>query len=465
MQSGRTAATARGEQRLNRLLNGPIGATLARLSAPNIVVSASQTAVTIADVWYVGRLGVAPLAALALVFPVQAMMQMMSAGAMGGGISSAIARALGAGDRARAEAVILHALIIAAGMAAIYTVLFALFATPLFALLGGRDDALAGAVSYAHVLFGGAIAIWIANTLASVLRGTGNMMVPAIVLSVFSVIGVFLSGAFTLGWAGFPALGVSGPAAAFVATFAAAAVTMLVYLASGRAGLALRLSGVTLRRDIFMDILRVGAVACGNALLTILTIIVVTGLVGRYGTAALAGYGLGSRLELMLIPISFGVGGALTAMVGASRGGRRYARARRVAWTGGMVVFAVTSAIGLIAGIFPHLWIDLFTADPAAAGFASQYLQIVGPCYGFFGLGMTLYFASQGTGNMIWPFSAGVVRMVVAAGIGAILALWIGAALEWLFAVVSLGLVLFGGMIALSLFSRVWNPEPAAESD
>ena len=462
MQTGRTAAVARGERRLNRLLDGPIGATLARLSTPNIIVSAAQTAVTVADVWYVGRLGVAPLAALALVFPVQAMMQMMSAGAMGGGISSAIARALGAGDRERAEAVVLHALIIAAGMAATYTVLFALFAEPLFALLGGRGEALSGAVTYAHILFGGAVAIWLANTLASVLRGTGNMLVPAMVLTAFFLFGVFLSGALTLGWVGFPALGIAGPATAFVATTGAAALVMLVYLASGRAGLDLRLRGVRLRRELFVDILRVGAVACGNALLTILTIIVVTGLVGRYGTAALAGYGLGSRLELMLIPISFGVGGALTAMVGASRGGKRHARARRVAWTGGLAVFAFTSAIGLTAGIFPNLWIDLFTADPEAVGFARQYLHIVGPCYGFFGLGMTLYFASQGTGNMVWPFTAGVVRMVVAAGIGAVLELWLGAPLEWLFAVVSLGLVLFGGMIALSLFSRVWNPEESA---
>lgn len=464
MQTGRTAAAARGERRLIRLLDGPIAPTLARLSTPNIIVGAAQTAVTVADVWYVGQLGVAPLAALALVFPIQAMMQMMSAGAMGGGVSSAIARALGAGDRDRAEAVVVHALIIAAGMATVYTVLFGVLATPLFALLGGRGDALAGATAYAHVLFGGAVAIWLANTLASVLRGTGNMLVPAMTISVVSLIGVPLSGALTLGWFGLPALGVSGPATAFVATFAAAALAMQVYLMSGRAGLVLRIMGVPLRRDIFMDILRVGAVACGNALLTILTIVVVTGLVGRYGTEALAGYGLGSRLELMLIPISFGVGGALTAMVGASRGGRRHARARRVAWTGGLVVFAFTGAIGLTAGIFPHLWIDLFTADPEAVGFARMYLQIVGPCYGFFGAGMTLYFASQGTGNMIWPFTAGVARVVVAAGIGAVLSLWLGAPLEWLFAVVALGLVVFGGMIAASLFSRVWNPEDAAEA-
>jgi putative MATE family efflux protein len=377
---------------------------------------------------------------------------------MGGGVASAIARALGAGDKARAEAAVLHALLIALGLAAVYTLLFAVFARPLFAPLGGEGAALDAAVAYAEVLFGGAAVICLANTLAAVLRGTGNMAVPAGIMITTAVLDIGLSGALTLGWAGLPALGVRGPAVAFVAMSAIAAVAMLAYLASARSGFGLRLGGVALSRGLFADILRVGAVACGNALLTIATIVVVTGLVGRYGTAALAGYGLGSRLELMLIPISFGVGGALTALVGANRGSRRFARARRIAWVGGLAVFAVTGAIGVLVGIVPDLWIGLFTADPAAVEFARLYLRIAGPFYGFFGLGMTLYFATQGTGNMVWPFTAGVVRMAVAAGIGAALALWFGAPVGWLFACVALGLVLFGGLIAVSLLSRLWNP-------
>ena len=172
--------------------------------------------VAIADAWYVGFLGVAPLAALALVFPVQSLMTMMSAGAMGGGISSAMARALGAGDRERAESIALHALIIAAGMAALFTLAFAIFARPLFALLGGRDAALEGAVGYARIMFGGAIVVWAANTLASLLRGTGNMAVPGVVFTLTALINVALSGALTLGWLGLPKLGVAGDRRAHV---------------------------------------------------------------------------------------------------------------------------------------------------------------------------------------------------------------------------------------------------------
>ena len=459
-ESGKRAeAAARGTARTRRLIEGPILPTLARLSLPNIVFAFVSTTAIVMDAFYVGRLGVAPLAALALVFPIQTLMQMISSGAMGGGISSAVARALGAGDRARAESVIAHSLVIAVAMAATFTLLFGLFARPIFAVLGGVGAALEGAVAYAEIVFGGAIILFITNTFSSVLRGTGNMMVPAATLIGTTVAGAILSGTLTLGWFGVPPLGVRGPAVAFLAASALAGTILFAYLASGAAGLHLRWRGLVLSRAIFNDILKVGLVASANATLTIVTIIVVTGLVGRYGTEALAGYGLGSRLELILIPIAFGVGGALTAMVGASFGAKQYARARHVGLVGGLIVFGVTAALGITVSLAPDLWIGLFTTDPAATEIGRRYLRIAGTCYAFFGMGMTLYFASQGTGSMVWPFTAGVVRLCVAAGGGALVALVLGASLEWRFACVGLGLVLFGSIILGSLRSRVWNPE------
>lgn len=453
------AAATRNDRRMALLLEAPVGRTLAVLSAPNIAVSLTQTAVTLADAWYLGQIGIAPLAAVALVFPVQALMVMMSAGSIGGGVSSAMSRALGAGKRDRADALLVHALIVAVVMAAIYTILFAVFSRPLFAALGGRAAALDGAVAYAEILFGGAIFVWLANTMASALRGTGNMIVPASVLIATALLDVFLSGALTLGWFGAPALGVRGPAVAFVAVHAIAFVLMCAYIVRGHAGIRLRLSGLAMKRDLFVDILKVGIVACGNALLTIATVVIVTALVGRYGTAALAGYGLGSRLELMLIPIAFGIGGAMTAMVGANRGRGNHARARRTAWAGGACVFVVTGAIGIAFAIWPSLWIDLFTSDPGAVSVARRYLHIAGPFYGFFGVGMALYFASQGTGNMIWPFTAGVARTAVAAGLGALAVHGFGLSLDWLFIFVAAGLFVFGTVIVASLRGRVWNPK------
>lgn len=461
-----TAADARRQRRTQRILEGPIPPVLAGLALPNAAIVVAQSLATVADAYFLGQLGVVPLAAVALAFPIQALLSMLSQGAVGGGISSAIARALGSGDVQRAEALVVHALIISVVLGAIYTLLFAVLARETFQLFGGRGDALEGTVAYAEVLFGATILIWIANSFASVLRGTGNMMVPGVVMVTALLVSIPLSGALTHGWFGLPAFGVRGPALAFVAVFTVSGFLMGAYVISGQAGIRFRLRGVVLKAEMFLDILRVGLVGGANAVLTVLTIIIVTALVGRYGTEALAGYGLGSRLEIMLVPIAFGVGGALTAMVGLNRGARQFARARRVAWFGGGVVFAITGLIGLVAAIAPDLWLNLFTTNPQAREIARTYLHIAGPGYGFFGFAMALYFATQGTGRMELPLLAGAVRTLIIAGGGAFAVLWLQAPLVWLFGFVGAGLVAFGIIMAMVLgFSRVWNPDRTASAN
>ena len=204
--------------------------------------------------------------------------------------------------------------------------------------------------------------------------------------------------------------------------------------------------------------------ACLNALLTVSTVFIVTRLVAAQGTAALAGYGLGSRLELLVVPLTFGVGAALTASVGVNFGARQYARARRLAMTGGALVFLVTGSVGVVAALRPDLWLGLFSADAAVHAVGYTYLRIVGPLYGFFGLGMALYFASQGTGKMLWPLTAGGLRLVVAAGGGAVVVTIPGLGAGAVFACVAAGLGVFGVTVALSLRARAWNPDRAPAS-
>src|SRR3954451_10352463 len=166
----------------NTLVTSPILPTLLRLALPNAVAMVGTALVAVAETSYVGRLGTEPLAGIALVFPFAMLTQMMSAGAMGGGVSSAISRALGAGDRDRAGVLALHAAVIGACGGVVFTAMMLLFGRHFFALLGGRGGVLEQACDYSQVLFPAAISIWLVNTLASVLRGTGDMRLPSITL-------------------------------------------------------------------------------------------------------------------------------------------------------------------------------------------------------------------------------------------------------------------------------------------
>jgi putative MATE family efflux protein len=443
--------------RTRLLLEGPIARTLLRLAAPNVVVMAVQAVVNAGEAYFLGWLGADALAGVSLAFPLIMLMQTMSAGGMGGGVSSAVARALGAGRRSDANALVLHALVIAALMAAGFTGTLLLGGPGLYRAMGGTGGALAAALAYSNIVFGGAIAVWLFNTLASVVRGTGNMLLPASVVVGGAGLTLCLSPALIFGWGPLPPLGIAGAAAALVADYAAGSLILLAYLASGRSLVRLPLSDLRLRRRLFEEILQVGAPSLVNNVQTNLSVVLLTGLVGPFGTTALAGYGMGARLEYLQIPLVFGFGSAIVTMVGTNIGAGRQARAERIAWTGAGMAAALTGAIGLGAALVPRAWLGLFSTDPEVLQAGATYLRIVGPAYGFFGLGLALYFASQGAGRLLWPVLAGFSRLVIASIGGWIVVRWVGGGLPALFGMMALAFVVFGITVAVAVRSGAWR--------
>jgi putative MATE family efflux protein len=441
---------------LQRMLHGPILPTLLRLSAPNVLAMVMTVLVGIAETYYVGRLGTAPLAAMALVFPFAMLTQMMSAGAMGGGVSAAISRALGANDTDRAQTLLMHALLIGLGAGLIYSAIFLIGGPLFYQLLGGKGQVLDEAVRYAAVLFSGAVLVWLINTLASVLRGTGNMRVPSLVLMLSAVLQIVLGGILSLGAGPVPAMGMVGVALGHIVATAAGVVYFVWHLSSGRAKLRLRFTGLALQRALFADILKVGAVACLSPVQSVLAILIFTGLLAQLGTEALAGYGIGQRLEFLLIPISFGIGVASVPMVGMAMGAGDAVRARRVAWTAAGVSAFNLGLIGALVTLAPDLWARLFTQDEVVLGYARQYLVTAGPAFAFFGMGLTLYFASQGAGQVIGPVLAGTLRLLLVAGAGYWLAQHQGTA-ERFYALVAMAMVLYGAATALAVKLTPWS--------
>jgi len=443
------------DPRTKVLIEAPITPTLLRLAIPNIVTTVVQASTGLIETYFIGKLGTDALAGVSLVFPGVMLMQMMSSGAMGGGVSSAIARALGSGRREDADATILHALVIATCFAAFFTFTVIAAGPWLYAALGGRDGSLVMALRYSNIVFGGVILIWLFNTLANVIRGTGNTFVPAVVTIAGAALLIPLSAALIFGFGPLPSLGAAGGAVALLTYYGFGVLAFAAYLWSGRSVVRPKLLETRLRWPLFRDILRVGLLASLTSVMTNVTIALTTGVVGAFGPAAIAGYGVGTRLEYLLVPLAFGFGGPLVALVGTNIGAGNRERALRAAWIGGWLCFGLTETIGVAAALFPAAWLTLFSNDPAMIAAGSTYLRIVGPFYGFFGLGMALYFASQGAGALKWPLIAGFSRLVIAAGGGWLLVHSTGS-LTWVFAALGLGLAVMGLMIALAVKSGAW---------
>src|SRR6478736_1069484 len=396
----------------NALLDGPILPTLCSLAWPNIMAFSAGTCVVIAETSYIGRLGVESLAAMALVFPCVILTMTMSGGAMGGGVASAIARAVGANDIDRASTLAAHALLIGLCFGLVFMLGMLIFGPALLELLGGRGNVLAQAVAYTQIFFGGAIIPWLMNTMAGILRGTGNMKLPSLMMLSSAVCQIILGGTLGLGLGPIPQFGMRGVAAGSLTAYIISISVMSWYLFSGRARVVPKVRGLRIRMPMFIDILKVGAIACFSPLQSVLTISIFTHMLAGFGTEILAGYGIGARLEFMLTSIAFAVGIASVPMVGMAIGANRIARARRIALIAGSVAFVGVGLVATVIAIFPDLWVSIFTNDASVRAASRQYLSTAAPMYAFLGLAMTCYFSSQGAAKVIGPVLAQTARLL-----------------------------------------------------
>jgi putative MATE family efflux protein len=449
------AATAMAG-RIRDLLHAPLLPTLLRLATPNVIGLFATTVVIGYDGYILGRLGADALAGVALVFPLSMLMLQMSNGGMGGAVASAVARALGGGRGDEANRLAPHALVIAVVLALLFTGVVLGFGRPIFAAMGGRGAALEAALAYADVLFGGALAIWLPTLLSAIVRGTGNMLLPALMLTLTAAIHLLLCPLLVFGWGPVPSLGVRGAALSTLATSVIAGIVLAAHLVRGRGPVRLGLSGWGLRADLLRAILRVGAPASLSPVLSNGAIAAATALIASYGTAALAGYGVAARLEYIMVPIAFGFGTALTTLVATNMGAGQRERALRAAWTGAGVVALITGGIGTVAAINPALWMGLFSTDPAVLAFGTAYLHIVGASYGLFGLGLALFFASQGAGRMAWPLAGSVSRLAVVAGGGWIVVRYFNAPATAFFVVIAAGFAVYAVMIGGAIWLGRW---------
>jgi len=375
-----------------RLLTGPILPTLLNLTMPVIAVIAAQTFVAVLEAFWVSRLGTAAVAGISLVIPLYILMNTMSNGGIGGGVSSAISRAIGGARAADADALLFHSVLIAVAFGALFTGAWFLFGRTITAALGGAGESQGDALTYAGWVFGGAPLIWTVNLMASAMRGAGEVKLPAIVSLIGAGVLIPLSPALIFGLGPLPRLGVGGAGVATLIYYTGALLVYARHLSAGRGGLRLALSALSGRH--FGDILGVGLLSAIGSTFASLTVVGLTGAVGHFGAQALAGYGIASRVDSLLIPLLFGLGSGVVPLVGVATGAADHARAHAITRLSATIALLFSEGVGLLVAFAPWLWMNLFSHDPQVLADGASYFRTAAPFYGFSGAGIMLYFAS-----------------------------------------------------------------------
>jgi Na+-driven multidrug efflux pump len=287
------------------------------------------------------------------------------------------------------------------------------------------------------------------------------MKLPSLMILNSAVFQIVLGGTLGLGLGPIPQFGMRGVASGSLTAYLISIAVMAWYLFSGRARVIPKIRGLRVQRAMLSDILKVGAVSCFSPLQSVLSISIFTHMLAGFGTAVLAGYGIGARLEFMLTSVAFAFGIASVPMIGMAIGAERIARARRVAFTAGFVSFVSVGAIGSLIAVFPDLWVDIFTGDAAVRAASRQYLSTAAPMYAFIGLAMSMYFSSQGAAKVLGPVLAQSARLAFIALGGCWLSMHNGTPANF-FALAAASMVVLGLLSTSSVVLTRWQPKRRA---
>lgn len=423
-------------------------AAVARLAAPTTLVMAVSAVSNVVYTYFVSRLGVEAIGAVSLVFPVSMLAITSMGGGIGTGATSAVARALGANARGSAATLAGQALVLAVGIGAVFALAAWLGAPALFRVMGATGQVHAGATAFATVLFGGAWITFFGMMLDSVMRGEGNVRVPATWSSVslalqMAVTPLFM---FRFGW------GLIGGALAMLACQAIAIPPRLRWVFGGQALVRpqFRPGGVGLAP--VREILRVGVPAAVATSINNVGLMVLTAVVARLGASDLAAYGLGTRLDFVLMSLAYGVAAGVLTLVGLATGAQRPDRVRAFVARGIAIAVALLSIPGLVVFWRPSLWMGMFTDDPGIAAVGALYFRIVGPTYPLLGASMIVAFAFQGLGRATIPLLVMIVRVAAVLVAAVVCTSVLGLGERAVFVCIALGNVA-GAIVLIGLFA------------
>tara|TARA_B100000965_G_scaffold214055_1_gene178909 strand:- start:921 stop:2318 length:1398 start_codon:yes stop_codon:yes gene_type:complete len=451
------------------LIQGSFLRNFSKLAIPNLISTLLASGIVIFDLWYIGMIGKDALAGVAFIFPIYMLASMLSSGAFGGAISGAVARSIGEQNFFKSTCIFRSALIIALIGSCIMLISYLVFFPPYKDQMFLDMKSYSFAVQYGNILLYGLVVIWIFNVLMAVTRGIGNTKTVAICWLMVLIFQVFLASfnfeieesiklthTVSISFLNLFFEPIEWSAISFLGGFVFGIISAIIFYVFFNHPLRFRNSEI-LKFDGIFSLIKSGSLAGCQSILTITISLLSLSIVGFFGKDWSAGYGIALRLELLLIPVIFGIGGALIALVGTNYGAGYFKKSVEYAWKGTTVTVLLVSLIGITVFINPNLWTEFFTGNEKIILITENYLTTVAICYPFFALGLGLYFVCQAFNTLLWPVLGTLLRLVTILMLYFLLKYFNVFTYENILLVFAFSIVIYGIFIAFALHLGPWK--------
>ncbi len=393
------------------ITDGPLAPAILRLALPMLVSSLLQNAQSLIDLFWIGRLGAAHVAALAIGGTVLMMLFPLLVG-MAVGTVAVVSRRVGEGNRQGASDAAGQALGLAMGLGIIAGGAGLAVAARLPLLLGAEAESAGLATAYLRIQFMGSFTLFLLFVGGhAIFQACGNTIVPMCLMIVSNVINLVLDPILIFGWFGLPALGIEGAALATVTAQALAAAGALLLLRRGTGGIRLNVRHVLPNPRIALQMLKIGLPGTGQMLARSLMVLALMRIAAASGTAAVAAFGIGHRFQMILLMPAFAFGNAAATLMGQNMGAGQYRRAARGSWLAAGMDVLVMALGGALLVVFAPAFMQWFVDDPEVIAIGVRLLRITCGVYVFAGLSIVLGRALQGAGDTVTPMLLTVLSL------------------------------------------------------
>lgn len=408
------------------LTQGPILPKVISLTGPLMVVAILNSTLNLVDMFWVGKLGSDAIAAVAVSGTIMMVLFAVLIGITRGTVAL-VSRYVGAKDAKNADAVASQSITFGVIIALLITLLGLLFTKQLFLILGVSPEVLKAGIGYLRIILMGSITMVLLSFGSAILQAEGDTITPMKFLVVANLINFILDPVLIFGL-GVPRMNTSGAALATVLSQAVPAFLVLMLLSKRRSKVHIHLSQLKLKLTFLKEIIKIGLPASLQMFFRSIMGVVLMGIVATFGTAAVAAYGIGMRLQMIVLMPAFAFGGSAATLVGQNLGAEQPKRAQRSAWTATILDIIIMILVAILFFIFaPHI-VGFFVKDEKVISLGTQFLRVTAPFYLFMPLGIVLGQALAGAGDTFFPM---LITLLSLWGFQIPMALYLSQSIHW----------------------------------